>query len=105
MPVCAPMMRVQIGKAVRCPNPVMLYTRMHKGIGIIEDKTCQTDQMPDILIINTAIIVKMMKKSASRIICMWFVKGQNIGDMLAQETGIFKIWIISLLLMFPIAAR
>jgi hypothetical protein len=47
----------------------------------------------------------MMKKSASRVICMWFVKGQNIGDMLAQETGIFKIWIISLLLMFPIAAR
>ena len=78
-------MRLEIAQAMRRPVTVMRPSGLQKGVGIVEDKSGGTDEMPRFAVIDCPVIQKMLKETAILVEGHRLVKCEDILDMRRQE--------------------
>ncbi len=77
--------------AMRRPVTVFLLFRLQKSVAVVKHQAGRADKVTKLMIINAAIIQKMLKESAGRIEDARRIKRQYRIDMFAQKSGRFKV--------------
>ena len=80
-------MRLKITQSMRGPVAILVPAGLQKGVRIIEDEAGRAAEMPCLVVVDRPIIEKMLEETAGRVEDVRLIKGQDVLDMRAQETG------------------